>query len=53
MINLKGGGQGDGTLTMQEHIDAYCETGTQKMSTQIPINRIVNLILKVIILIVS
>jgi hypothetical protein len=35
--NLHGGRQGDASLTIQEYITVYCEEGTQKVASQIPI----------------
>ena len=35
--NLHGGGRGKATLTIQEYITVYCEEGTQKVASQIPI----------------
>ena len=38
--NLRGGGRGEAALTIQEYITVYCEEGTQKVASQIPIARI-------------
>ena len=38
--NLCGGGRGKVALTIQEYISIYCEEGTQKVASQIPIARI-------------
>ena len=35
--NLRGGGRGKVALTIQEYIIVYCEEGTQKVASQIPI----------------
>lgn len=39
-LNLRGGGRGNASLTIQEYIDTYCKAGTQKVASQIPIARI-------------
>ena len=39
-LNLYEGGRGDASLTIQEYITAYCEVGTKKVASQIPIARI-------------
>ena len=44
--NLHGGGWGDASLTIQEYITVYCEEGTQKVASQIPIARIQTLALR-------
>ena len=44
-LNLRGGGRGDASLTIQVYIDTYCEDGTQKVASQIPIARIETLTL--------
>jgi hypothetical protein len=44
--NLHGGGQGDASLTIQVYITVYCEEGTQKVASQIPIARIQGLALR-------
>ena len=38
--NLCRGGRGEVALTIQEYITVYCEEGTQKVASQIPIARI-------------
>jgi hypothetical protein len=52
-VNLKGGGHGTSTLTIQEYVNTYYSTGTQKMSFQVPINNIEDLRLKIILLMLS
>ena len=44
--NLREGGWGDSSLTIQEYITMYCEEGTQKVASQIPIARIRTLALR-------
>lgn len=44
--NLHGGGWGDASLTIQEYITVYCEEGTQKVASQIPIAWIPTLALR-------
>ena len=44
--NLRGGRRGDASLTIQEYITVYCEEGTQKVASQIPIARIRTLALR-------
>ena len=48
-LNLCGGGRGDASLTIQEYIDTYCEDGTQKVASHIPIARIETLALRSIV----
>lgn len=48
-LNLCGGGRGDASLTIQEYIDTYCEAGTQKVASQIPIAHIETLDLRSIV----
>ena len=44
--NLRGGGRGDASLTIQEYITAYYEASTQKVASQIPVARIKTLELR-------
>ena len=44
--NLHRGKRGDASLTIQEYITVYCEEGTQKVASQIPIVRIQTLVLR-------
>jgi hypothetical protein len=45
-LNLRGGRWGDASLTIQEYIISYCQVGTQKVASQIPIAWIEALTLK-------
>lgn len=44
-LSIHGGGRGDVSLMIQEYINTYCEAGTQKVVSQIPITRIETLAL--------
>ena len=41
-VNLEGTGRGGDSLSVQNYIDIYCEPGTQKRGSSIPIVRIHN-----------
>jgi hypothetical protein len=51
VVNLKT--HGGGGMTVDQYIAAYCEDGTEKSGTQIPIKNIVNLSLKVILYMIT
>jgi len=53
LVNLKGGGHGAGTLTIQEYINTYYFVGTQKMRSQVPIKNIEYSNLKIILLMIA
>ena len=46
--NLRRGGWGDASLTIHEYITMYCEEGTQKVASQIPIAWIWTLALRLV-----
>jgi hypothetical protein len=46
--NLRGGGRGEAALTIQEYITIYCEEGTKKVASQIPIAQIRGLALRLV-----
>ena len=50
VVNLKSRGAGSG-MKIEEYIDTHCVAGTPKVGSQIPIQAINNLILKIIVLV--
>jgi hypothetical protein len=50
VVNLKSRGEGSG-MKIEEYIDAHCVVGTSKVGSQVPIQAIKNLDLKIIVLV--
>jgi hypothetical protein len=52
VVNLKSRGAGSG-MKIEEYIDAHCVAGTPKVGSQVPIQAINNLSLKIIVLVLT
>ena len=52
VVNLKYWGDGSG-MNIEEYIDVHCVVGTEKVESQLPIQAINNLSLKIVVLVLT